>query len=142
MKRLSTMALAVALLLVVGAAPALADRPVVTTDSNTFPAPNPCTGEIHTLTIDAVIKSHFHQNNILPTVFTTKRTGTTTDGFVMMKGTPETSVNNGHVLSYGFVDRWRNEASGEMFRVQYRLLINFNTGNTQVEGFSAVCLGS
>jgi hypothetical protein len=137
MKRLSTVALAVALVLVVGAAPALADRPVTETEDFSFTAPNPC-GGIHTLTFHIEWRIHEHGDKL---IVTAKRSGSTSDGFVLVNGT-QVWVNNGHVQSNGVNDIWYNEATGERFRVWGWTVFNFETGTLQMDRFSPTCLGS
>jgi hypothetical protein len=86
-------ALGAAGLIVVGlASPAAADPPTVEHFSDTFPDVNPCTGEIHTVTIELAESQHFHGDNFVgvsTTTITTEPTGFSGSGtatFVVTKG--------------------------------------------------------
>jgi len=131
---------AVTLLMSIGLAlPAAADPPVTDTFSVTFDDLNPCspTGEFHEVTINFEDRIHFHQNNF---VLTSKRTGTTDSGFVMVNGT-EHIVETQNVFAAGFTDVWSNPTTGERFIASGTFVFNGNTGTVQVDDFSLRCLG-
>lgn len=112
--------LTVALLVSMGLAlPALAERPSIMEGGVTFPDVNPCspTGDSHDVTINFVARIHEHRNNL---VITSKRTGLTSSGFVMVNGT-EHIVVNGNQANTGLTDIWRHPEAGQRFIASFAL---------------------
>ena len=100
------------------ALPAAADEPEVFRDSFSFPAPNPCTGLEHIVTINLLISIHEHGDDFF---FRAQRSGHTSDGYVMTSGRESFSVYNGTVEGF-FRDRWHNPDTGERFEAAGRFL--------------------
>lgn len=125
------------------AAPASADPPIVEEFSDTFKDVNPCTGEDHEITLNVVSSIHLHSNNF---VLTSKRTGTTDDGFVMDHGVAvivDSEVVDGTgIFHLVFKDVWRNDSTGEAFIVRAVFVFEASTDTVRVDRLSARCLGS
>lgn len=128
------------------AAPASADSPEPFPDTVTFPAENPCTGQIHEVTINVMVRIHEHQNNF---VIKVDRTGTTSDGFVMRSGT-ETQHYNPVSQTAGahFKDFWTNPETGQKFHVRGNSNVVLGNGpdapptEVKVDNFSLRCVRS
>ena len=118
-----------------GATPAAADGPVEFSDSFTFPDVNPCTDEDIQVTIDVDVREHRgHRNNFVVHV---KRTGTTSDGYVMDHGVENFQVNN-NVARGKFTDIWRND-HGSMWKVSH-VFVAKRVGGLQVEQSTFECV--
>ncbi|MCZ6519596.1 MAG: hypothetical protein O6853_07355, partial [Actinobacteria bacterium] len=104
MKRLIKAVTVALMLVMLLAAPALADRPFTFTDSDTFVDVNPCTGLDDEITINVEVTIHEHRNNFVVYV---GRSGSTASGYTMIGGT-ESFVANSGVERGTFVDQWRN----------------------------------
>ena len=132
-------AMTVALVLVMlVAAPALADPPSTFTDSPPpFVDVNPCTGLDHDITLNFEVSIHEHQNNFVVHV---GRTGSTDDGYTMIGGT-ESFVANSGVERGTFVDQWRHP-DGSKFMVHGSFVFNVNQLELQVDRFSLTCIGN
>lgn len=126
-----------AMLVVLMAAPALADEPVSFDFSETFTDVNPCTGLEHEVTIDFTVTLHEHQNN---TVIQLDGTVTTDDGF---EGTGlQTAVltkNFGTATLNFVVD---NPDTGAKFTVKGNFKFDFRTGEFRVERVAVNCVKS
>lgn len=109
----------------------------------TFDDVNPCTGEDHAVTLNFADKIHIHESNF---VLTSKRTGTTDDGFVMKHGRErwvDTSLIDGSgIFSSSFVDIWRNDTTGAAFTVRGVFVFESSTDTVRVDQFVSNCLGS
>jgi hypothetical protein len=138
MKRKLVVMLAVALLLAVAvAAPAMADKPVTFSDSDTFTDVNPCTGLEHEITINLEGSIHEHQNNM---VVKAQRSGSADDGSTMIAGTDTFVVNKGGERGT-FFDQWRNPA-GYKYMVHGNYLFNANKGEVLVLSVTLTCIGN
>lgn len=135
----ATVAAAMSVILLAG--PALADKPLTFTASDTFPDDNPCTPVFdpfeHLVTIDLVITVHEHENNI---VAYSERSGTTSSGFTMINGR-DSFVDNGNVLHFNLMDQWQH-ADGSKFLARFTLLIDLDTDEVQVAKGELRCLGN
>lgn len=126
-----------AMLAVLIAAPAMADKPFTFSDSVTFPDVNPCTGLDDEITLDLVVSIHEHQNNFVVHV---DRSGSTSSGFTMIAGT-ENFVENNNAVSGAFVDQWRHP-DGSKFIAQGHFAFNINQDKLLVDSFSLRCIGN
>ena len=115
------------------AAPAAAEAPHTVVDSWTVTDINPCTGDDIDITINVEAREHrAHSNNYVVNV---KRTGSTSDGYVM-RGS-ESQQWNDNAAHINYTDIWRND-EGSMFKVQ--LNVKLKPEGPQVENFSLRCV--
>ena len=124
-----------AMLVVLMAAPALADEPVSFDDSVTFTDINPCTGLEHEITRDFTVTLHEHQNN---TVIQVESTVTTDDGF---EGTGRETValtKNFGAATFNFVVD--NPDTGAKFTVKGNFKFDLRTGELRVDRFAFNCV--
>lgn len=112
-----------------------ADQPVQFEFSLTFSDVNPCTGLDIDITLNLVIEEHMHQNNFVAKL---RRTGSTSDGFIMQNGT-ESFVETPNGIRGSFMDQWRGP-DGQKFRV--RGVFNENHGELKTDQFSLLCIGN
>ena len=132
-KRLATVTALGIGLGVLAAAPAAADAPHTVVESSTFTDINPCTGDEHDITINVEAREHrAHSNNFVVNV---KRTGSTSDGYVM-RGS-ESQQWNDNAAHINFTDIWRND-EGSMFKAH--LNVKLKPEGPQVENFSLRCV--
>ena len=126
-----------ALLLTMGA-PAMAAPPTeIPLGPNVISAVDPCTGDAHEVTIFFDTFVHFgHPNNFVDRAI---RTGFTDSGYELFAGN-DMFLENNNVFRFKFKDMWRND-DGRMFRARGVVVINFNTGEVQVEKFAVECVG-
>jgi hypothetical protein len=117
------------------AVPAAADPPTVVQWKVEFPDVNPCTGDLHTVTIAGTTSVHDHDGRI---VAYSERTITTSSGFVG-RGT-DTSVDNGQVFVFRHLDILTN-ASGDRMTARVVFVLDVSTGTARVEKFELTCLG-
>lgn len=129
-----TVALVLVMLL---AAPALANPPFTFTDSVTFVDENPCTGLDDEITINVEVTIHEHRNNFVVYV---GRSGSTASGYTMIGGTDSFVANSG-VERGAFVDQWRHP-DGSKFMVHGSFVFNINQLEFQVDRFSLTCIGN
>lgn len=118
MRRTLTMLAVMIMTLGVVAAPALADGEFTFTDTDTFEDVNPCSGETITITIEFLVQIHEHPDDFSVRV---RRTGSTSDGFIMAHGSETFSAVDG-VEQGEFMDPWNNPATGDKFVAQGRFL--------------------
>lgn len=124
------------------AAPAMADRPLVETEEETFGGFNPCTEQDNEVTVIWETRIHDHGHN---SVVTAKTTGTTDDGFVLKGVEREIDseiVEGTGIFHFSFKDVWRNPTTGEAYIVHLTLVIDASTDVWRVENFSERCLGA
>lgn len=114
--------------------PASADKPTEFTDSGTFTAENPCTGEEHDVTLTVEGREHSHGQRFIAHL---SRTGTTSDGYVMDHGV-ETVSFNGKVFRAAFTDNWSNDDGS---RFQASGVFVERGGEVLVDKFTLRCLG-
>lgn len=146
MRRFSVFMGVLALLLTsVLAVPAGADRPVpLPTETVTFPAENPCTGEIHLVTLIFENRLHEHKNSAS---LITRRSGETSDGFVMQNGRQLQQINFVSTLGRSsFMDMWVNRETGARFKVSGTIVAELPDGpfgdpvNIRVDNFTIRCV--
>lgn len=121
------------------AAPAMADEPEEISFSFSFPAINPCTGNLHTATENFDIRQHNHNGNVVATI---KRTGFTSDGYVNDHGV-EIFTENPNVGQSRYHLTYRH-ADGSAFQV-HRVLVYippFFDDITRVDTTKVSCIQS
>jgi hypothetical protein len=134
----AAVALGAAGLIVVGlASPAAADPPTVEDFSNTFPDVNPCTGEMHTVTIELTESQHFHGDNFIGTGRTTITTEPT--GF-SGRGTATLVVTKGAEV-FRLVDIL-SDAAGNRIMASVVFVMDPATGDIRVEDADLTCVHS
>lgn len=133
---LGAVAAAVTVVALALAVPAAADPPTEISWEFTFDDVNPCTGEIHTVTIDGTTFVHDHDGR---TVARTERTITTSPSGFVGHGT-DTLVDNGHVFVFRHADILTN-ASSERMTARVVFVLDVSTGTGRVEKFELTCLG-
>ena len=69
-----------------------------------------------------------------------KRTGTTSDGYVMNHGV-ENFVFNGNVARGSFTDQWRNP-DGSKFKAQGVFVFDISAGEPVVDKLDVSCIGN
>jgi hypothetical protein len=97
---------------------------------------NPCTGDIHTVTITATTSVHDHDGRI---VAYSERTITTSPTGFVGHGT-DTYVLNGQVEMFRLADIATNP-SGDRFRARFVIVIDLSTGSVRVVKGGLTCLG-
>ena len=115
------------------AVPAAADDPIVFRDQVVFDAVNPCTDELHTVTIDFLIEIREGENEFMARV---RRTGHTSDGFYMNFGKEVFVAVDGSENAF-FTDPWVNPDTGQKFVAQGRFAAE--DGEVLVDDFRLVC---
>lgn len=125
-------------MLVIAAPFAAADRPAnFTVNIGPFVDVDPCTGELHEVTLFFDIYEHQgHNNNFVAKVI---RTGWTDSGYEMFAGGETFIINQGVVMGR-FKDMWRND-DGRMFEVSANFVLNFNQFEVKVNRFGFRCIG-
>jgi hypothetical protein len=135
MKRVLMAAVTVTLL-VGGAAPAAADPPTELPFEFVFDDVNPCTGDIHTVTIAGTAFVHSHDDR---TVAYSERTITTSPTGFVGHGM-DTSVENGKISMFRLADILTNE-SGDRIKAQFVIVVDVSTGTARVEEGAVTCVG-
>jgi hypothetical protein len=131
-------ALGAAGLIVIGlASPAAADPPTVEHFSDTFSDVNPCTGEMHTVTIELAESQHFHGDNFIATGTTTITTEPT--GF-SGRGTA-TVVETEGAFVFRHVDIL-SDAAGNRIMASVIFVVDPATGDIRVEDGELTCVHS
>jgi hypothetical protein len=97
---------------------------------------NPCTGDIHTVTVTGTTFVHSHGSQV---VARSQRTITTSPTGFVGHGT-DSSVENGQVVVFRLADVLTN-ASGDRIRARFVLVLDVSTGSTRVEKGGLTCLG-
>lgn len=118
------------------AAPAAADPPTAEPFEETFPDVNPCTGQIHTVTIAGTTFFHSHDGRI---VARSERTITTVPTGLVGHGT-DSAVENGQVFMFRLTDILTNPA-GDRMRASGVIVVDLSTDTVRVEKFELTCLG-
>ncbi len=126
-----------ALLLTMGA-PAMADRPTeISFGPDVFIDVDPCTGDSMEFAIFFDTFVHLgHPNNFVDRAI---RTGFTDGGFELFAGN-DMILENKNVFRAKFKDMWRHD-DGRMFMARGVFVLNFNTGEVQVDNFALECVG-
>lgn len=137
MKRWVTGSVLAASLLFVLAAPAGADPPTqMGPFEETFDDVNPCTDQVHTVTITVTFFVHSHDGR---SVARGDRTLSTSSGF-FGKGT-SSFVDNGQIEMFRFTDILSSD-SGDRIRAKGVFVADLSTGTVRVDKFELTCLGS
>ncbi len=118
------------------AVPAAADAPAAIPFEFVFDDVNPCTGDIHTVTIAGTTFVHDHDGRI---VAYSERTITTSPTGFVGHGT-DSYVLNGQVEMFRLDDIATN-ASGDRFRARFMFVVDLSTGTVRVEKLELTCLG-
>jgi hypothetical protein len=135
MKRVLISALLAASLVLSLAAPAAADPRTEISEEDTFFDLNPCTGNVHQVTLSVTFLVHFHEG---ATVARGVRTLTTSSGFVG-RGT-SSFVENGNVEVFRFTDLLA-DGSGNRIRAKGVFVLDLSSGTVRVDAFELTCLG-
>lgn len=124
-----------AMLVVLMAAPALADKPFTISDSETFTDVNPCSGLEHEITRDFTLTIHEHRNNVVVQVDSTV---VTDDGF---EGSGhETFVDNGNIVTGTLNFVLDNPETGAKFTVKGHFTFDIRNNELRVERFVFNCV--
>jgi hypothetical protein len=134
MKRLRAVILGVAALAF--AAPAAANPPTAFPFEFVFDDVNPCTGDIHTVTIAGTTYVHEHDGRI---VAQSERTITTSPTGYVGHGT-DSYVLNGQVEMFRLTNVLAS-SSGDRIRARHVIVVDLTTGAVRVEGGELTCLG-
>lgn len=118
------------------AVPAAADPPTEIPFEFVFDDFNPCTGDIHTVTIAGTTSVHEHDGRI---VATSDRTITTTPTGFVGHGT-DSYVLNGQVEMFRLTDILTNP-SGDRIRARFVIVLDLSTGTVQVVTGELTCVG-
>jgi hypothetical protein len=118
------------------ALPAAADPPTAIPFEFVFDDVNPCTGDIHTVTIAGTTYVHEHDGRI---VAQSERTITTSPTGFVGHGT-DSYVLNGQVEMFRLTDIATNQ-SGDRFRARFMFVVDVATGTVRVENLELTCLG-
>jgi hypothetical protein len=133
---LGALAAAVTLVALVFAVPAAADAPTAIPFEFVFDDVNPCTGDIHTVTIAGTTYVHEHDGRI---VAQSERTITTSPTGFLGHGT-DSYVLNGQVEMFRLTDILTSP-SGDRIRAQHLIVVDLSTGTVRVVGGELTCLG-
>jgi len=118
------------------AVPAAADAPTAFPFEFVFDDVNPCTGDIHTVTIAGTTLVHFHDDRI---VAYSERTITTSPTGFVGRGA-DVSVLNGQVEMFRLADILTN-ASGDRIRARFVIVVDLSSGTVKVVTGALTCLG-
>ena len=118
------------------AVPAAADPATAFPFEFVFDDVNPCTGDVHTVTIAGTTFVHSHDGRV---VAHSERTITTSPTGFVGHGT-DSAVENGQVIVFRLADVLTN-AGGDRFRARFVLVLDASTGSTRVEKGALTCLG-
>jgi hypothetical protein len=118
------------------AGPAAADEPSKIPFEFVFDDVNPCTGDIHTVTITGTTLVHSHDGRI---VAQSERTITTSPTGFVGHGT-DSYVLNDQVEMFRLADIATNP-SGDRFMARFVFVIDVSTGTVRVDKFELTCLG-
>jgi hypothetical protein len=134
LKRLRAVILGVAVLAF--AAPAAANPPTAFPFEFVFDDVNPCTGDIHTVTIAGTTYVHEHDGRI---VAQSERTITTSPTGYVGHGT-DSYVLNGQVEMFRLTNVLAS-SSGDRIRARHVIVVDLTTGAVRVEGGELTCQG-
>jgi hypothetical protein len=118
------------------AVPAAADPPTEIPFEFVFDDVNPCTGDIHTVTIAGSTFVHVHGDRI---VAYSERTITTSPTGFVGHGR-DSNVENGQVVTFRLGDILTNPA-GDRIRVRFVIVVDVSAGTVRVEKGELTCLG-
>jgi hypothetical protein len=117
------------------AVPAAADPPTEIPFEFVFGDVNPCTGDMHTVTIAGTTSVHNHDGRIV--AYSDRTITTSPTGFVG-HGT-DTYVLNSEVEMFRLADI-ATSPSGDRFMARFVLVIDVSTGTVRAENFELTCL--
>jgi hypothetical protein len=118
------------------AVPAWADAPNEIPFEFVFDDVNPCTGDVHTVTIAGTTAVHDHDGR---TVASSQRTITTSPTGFVGRGR-DTHVLNGQVEMFSQADILTS-ASGDRMRAVFVIVVDLSTGTVRVVIGGLACLG-
>jgi hypothetical protein len=118
------------------AGPAAADPPITISDTDTFTDVDPCTGQVHEVTIAVTFVVHLHDDT---TVARGIRTLTTTGGY-SGEGT-SSFVENGNIEVFRFTDLL-TDGSGNRIRASGVFVLDLSRDTVRVDEFELTCVGS
>ena len=118
------------------AVPAAADPPTAFPFEFVFDDVNPCTGDIHTVTIAGTTFVHDHDGRI---VAHSERTITTSPTGFVGHGT-DSNVLNGQIETSRLTDILTNP-SGNRIRARFVIVFDLSTGTVRVVTGGLTCLG-
>ena len=133
---LVALAAAVTLVALVVAVPAAADPPTAVPFEFVFDDVNPCTGDMHTVTIAGTTSVHDHDGRI---VAVRERTISTSPTGFVGHGT-DSYILNGQVEMFRLTDVLTNP-SGDRIRARFVIVFDLSTGTVRVEKGELTCLG-
>ena len=133
---LVALAASVPLVGLVVAVPAAADPPTAVLFEFAFDAVNPCTGDMHTVTIAGTTSVHDHDGRV---VAVSDRTITTSPTGFLGHGT-DSYVLNGQVEMFRLTDILTSP-SGDRIRARFVIVFDRSTGTVKVEKGELTCLG-
>jgi len=114
------------------------DRPLAIPFTVTFDDVNPCSGLVHTITIQGTTFVHSHDGRV---VAVSERTITTTPtGFVGHGRDAE--VVNDNVAMFRLADVITSEATGERIRAKVTQVVDLRTGTTRAFKGDVLCVGN
>jgi hypothetical protein len=116
--------------------PAAADPPIAFPFEFVFDDVNPCTGDMHTVTIAGTTSVHDHHGRI---VAVSERTITTSPTGFVGHGT-DSYVLNGQVEMFRLTDILTSP-SGDRIRARSVIVFDLSTGTVRVEKGELTCLG-
>jgi hypothetical protein len=118
------------------AVPAAADPPAESSFEFVFDDVNPCTGDMHTVTVTGTTSIHKHDGRVV--AYSDRTITTSPTGFVG-HGT-DTYVLNSEVEMFRLADI-ATSPSGDRFMARFVLVIDLSTGTVRAENFELTCLG-
>lgn len=123
-------------LLLTMVAPAIADPPTEGSFQAVFDDVDPCTGDLHEVTIFIDFFLHEHPNNFVANEI---RTGFTDSGYEMFAGDGNVTITT-NIFKQAFKDMWRHD-DGRMFLARGVFVLNFDTGEVQADNVALECIG-
>jgi hypothetical protein len=123
-----------ALMVMMLASPAAADPPTLDDFSMTFPDVNPCTGEIHTVTVELTLFQHFHGDRFVEHGVSTVTTSTGFEG-----GGTTTLVDTDGAFVFRLLDVLTDEA-GSRIMARTIFIVDPVTGDVRVQSGDLKCV--
>jgi len=120
--------------------PAAAEKPVIDEGTSVFEDINPCTGELHEITINYADRVQAPKKNGNVVVQLSAVDGSTSDGYVLLNSSGRV-VENGKWFKQQFTDTWKNFETGSQLQASLQLMVNTQTGVVTREDFRLRCLG-
>ena len=120
--------------------PAAAEKPVIDEGTTVFADVNPCTGELHEITINYADRVQAPKKNGNVVVQLSAVDGYTSDGYVLLNSSGRV-VENGKWYKQQFTDTWKNFETGGKLQASLQVMVNTETGDVTREDFRLRCLG-